>query len=51
MDTFSGVGLYHCGGIYYRPVHQGTTVVYVVDRTDPGANMNVEIEESYDEPY
>ena len=39
--------MYSCGGIYYRPVHQGTTVVYVVDHMDPGANRNVEIEEMY----
>ena len=47
MGLYGGVNMYHCGGIYYRPVHQGTTVVYVVDHMDPGANRNVEIEEVY----
>jgi len=40
-----GMNYYYCGGIYYRPVYQGTTVVYVVDSMDPGANTNVEFEE------
>ncbi len=47
MSMYGGVNMYHCGGIYYRPVHQGTTVVYVVDHMDSGANPNVEIEEYY----
>jgi hypothetical protein len=47
MGLYGGVNMYHCGGIYYRPVHQGTTVVYVVDHMDAGANRNVEIEEVY----
>ncbi len=25
-----GVTYHHCGGVYYRPYYQGTTVVYVV---------------------
>lgn len=51
MGLYGGINMYYCGGIYYRPVHQGTTVVYIVDHTDPGANMNVQIEESYEEAY
>lgn len=26
----AGVNYYHCGGVYYRPYYEGTTVVYVV---------------------
>jgi len=40
-----GINYYYCGGIYYRPTYQGTTVVYVVDEVEPGANTNVEFEE------
>jgi hypothetical protein len=40
-----GINMYYCGGIYYRPVYQGTTVVYVVDNIDDGADVNVEFEE------
>ena len=47
MRPYGGVNMYYCGGIYYRPVHQGTTVVYVVENVEPGANQNVEIEEIY----
>jgi hypothetical protein len=47
MRPYGGINMYYCGGIYYRPVHQGTTVVYVVDRVDPGANTQVQIEEYY----
>ena len=47
MIPWNGASVYSCGGIYYRPVHQGTTVVYVVDHVEPGANQNVEIEEEY----
>lgn len=36
---------YYCGGIWYQPVYQGTTVVYVVDEIEPGADTNVEFEE------
>jgi hypothetical protein len=28
-------------------VHQGTTVVYVVEKVEPGANQNVSVEEYY----
>ena len=41
----NGVPSYYCGGIYYTPQQQGTTVVYVVDSIDPGADTNVEFEE------
>ena len=47
MTPYGGVNMHYCGGIYYRPVYQGTTVVYVVDKVDPGANTQVEIEEAY----
>jgi len=40
-----GINYYYCGGIYYRPSYQGTTVVYVVDSIDAGANTDVEFEE------
>jgi hypothetical protein len=33
------------GGIWYRPVYQGTTVDYIVDDIDSGADTNVEFEE------
>ncbi|MFC1776796.1 hypothetical protein ACFL3I_05595 [Pseudomonadota bacterium] len=44
----SGVNYHYCGGIWYQPQYQGTTVVYVVNQIDPGADTNVEFEE-YDE--
>jgi hypothetical protein len=37
-----GISYYYCGGIWYRPSYQGTTVVYVVSDIDPGADVNVE---------
>lgn len=40
----AGVNYYYCGGIYYRPSYQGTTVVYIVDDIDPGANVNLDVE-------
>ncbi|MGI9433136.1 MAG: hypothetical protein ACR2PQ_13025 [Myxococcota bacterium] len=40
-----GVSYHYCGGIWYRPVYQGTTVVYVVHEIEPGANTDVEFEE------
>ncbi len=40
-----GVTYYHCGGIWYRPVYQGTTVIYIVEDIDSGANTDVEFEE------
>lgn len=40
-------GLYYCSGIYYRPVMQGGTTVYIVDSIDPGANTSIEYEEYY----
>ena len=36
---------YHCGGIYYEPVQQGTTVVYVVQEIEEGADPYVEVVE------
>lgn len=42
---YGGVPAYYCGGIYYTPQQQGTTVVYVVSQIDPGADINVEFQE------
>ena len=42
-----GVTYYYCGNIWYQPVYQGTTVVYVVETIDSGANTDVEFEEDY----
>ncbi len=36
---------YYCAGIWYQPVYQGTTIVYIVDEIEPGAETNVEFEE------
>ncbi len=36
-----GTTYYYCNGIWYRPVYQGTTVVYIVDDIDSGADTNV----------
>jgi hypothetical protein len=44
---YRGIPHYYCGGIYYQPQQQGTTVVYVVSSVDSGANTNVEFEEDY----
>lgn len=41
----SGVSYYYCSGIWYRPSYQGTTVVYVVDTIEQGADTNVEFED------
>jgi len=40
-----GVSYYYCGGIWYQPTYQGTTVVYVVTDIESGANTNVEFYE------
>jgi hypothetical protein len=40
-----GVTYHYCSGIWYRPTYQGTTVVYVVEIIDSGANTDVEFEE------
>ena len=40
-----GVNYYYCGGIWYQPQYQGTTVIYVVQQVEPGADTNVEFEE------
>jgi len=41
----AGVTYYYCGSIWYQPVYQGTTVVYVVHQIESGANTDVEFEE------
>jgi hypothetical protein len=41
----SSVSYYYCGGIWYQPVYQGTTVVYIVDEIEAGAETEVEFEE------
>lgn len=33
---------YYCGGIWYRPTYSGTTVVYIVEDIESGANTDVE---------
>lgn len=43
-----GVKYHYCGGIWYRPSYSGTTVVYIVDDIDSGANTEVEFEEYVD---
>jgi len=40
-----GITYYYCSGIWYQPVYQGTTIVYIVDEIEPGAETNVEFEE------
>ena len=40
-----GVSYYYCSGIWYRPAYQGTTVIYIVEDIDSGANTNVEFDE------
>ena len=40
-----GVSYYYCNGIWYRPTYQGTTVIYIVDTIEQGANTDVEFEE------
>ncbi len=41
----AGVTYYYCGGIWYQPTYQGSTVVYVVTDIESGANTNVEFYE------
>jgi hypothetical protein len=41
----ASVTYYYCGGVWYRPVQSGTTVVYIVDEIEDGANTEVEFEE------
>lgn len=36
-----GVTYYYCSGIWYRPAYQGTTVVYIVDEIESGADTNI----------
>jgi hypothetical protein len=33
---------YYCGGIWYRPAYEGTTIVYIVDDIESGANTDLE---------
>ena len=42
-----GVTYYYCGGIWYQPGYQGTTVIYIVSDIDAGANTDVEFDEYY----
>ena len=44
-----GVTYYYCGNIWYQPVYEGTTVIYIVDEIEPGAETEVEFEEYEDE--
>ena len=39
------VSYYYCGGIWYRPAYEGTTVIYIVEEIEDGAETNVEFEE------
>lgn len=41
----AGVNYYYCGGIWYRPAYQGTTVIYIVEDIEQGASTDVEFEE------
>ena len=45
----AGATYYYCGGIWYQPVYEGTTIIYIVDEIEPGADTNVEFEEYEDE--
>jgi hypothetical protein len=38
------VNYYYCGGIWYLPTYQGSTVVYVVHSIDDGADTTIEVE-------
>ena len=35
---------YYCGGIWYRPAYQGTTVIYIVEEIESGADTEVEFD-------
>lgn len=39
------VTYYYCGNIWYRPAYHGTTIVYIVEEIEPGADVDVEFEE------
>ncbi len=39
-----GVSYYYCGGIWYQPAYQGTTVIYIVNEIEPGANTDLEFD-------
>lgn len=36
---------YYCSGIWYRPIYEGTTVIYIVDDIEQGAETYVEFQE------
>lgn len=36
---------FYCEGIWYRPVYEGTTVVYIVEEIEDGAETYLEFEE------
>lgn len=40
-----GVSYYYCGGIWYQPAYEGTTVIYIVEEIEPGASTDVEFDE------
>ena len=40
-----GITYNYCGGIWYQPTYQGSTVVYVVSEIEPGANTDLEFDE------
>jgi hypothetical protein len=44
-----GITYYYCGSIWYEPVYEGTTVVYIVNEIESGAETEVEFEEYEDE--
>jgi len=41
----AGVTYYYCGNIWYQPVYEGTTIVYIVNEIESGAETEVEFEE------
>ena len=41
----AGRTYYYCGGIWYRPSYRGTTVVYIVEDIDSGADTYILLEE------
>jgi hypothetical protein len=41
----SGVKYYYCGGIWYRPAYQSTTIVYIVEDIEPGAETELEFDD------
>jgi hypothetical protein len=39
------ISYYYCSGIWYRPAYEGTTVIYIVEEIESGAETDVEFEE------